>query len=180
MRDQELLGLQEAYLQIYEENNEDNLVLDYLLDEGYADNFDSAIKIMVNMSEEWRNEILDEAYVDWRKGKLPSGRTPRQAATNRRDALDSKIESGNWTRKKPTQRDYDRASKQSSTTREMDSHTSFGGKVNAALSPGRWNSAGAGPRVAYGEPNTDRHQLARLTRDAVSRASSAQRRSRGG
>jgi excinuclease UvrABC nuclease subunit len=61
MRDQELLDLQEAYLQIYEKNNEDNLVLDYLLDEGYAETPEAAEAIMVNMSEDWKEDIIEAA-----------------------------------------------------------------------------------------------------------------------
>jgi hypothetical protein len=38
-----------------------DLVLDYLLSEGFADNEEAALQIMSNMSEEWREEILDEA-----------------------------------------------------------------------------------------------------------------------
>lgn len=38
-----------------------DLVLEYLLDEGYADTEESANVIMANMSEGWRDEILDEA-----------------------------------------------------------------------------------------------------------------------
>ena len=34
-------------------------VLAHLVNEGYADNFDSAIKIMVNMSEEWKDSIVE-------------------------------------------------------------------------------------------------------------------------
>ena len=36
-------------------------VLEYLVAEGYADTNENAIAIMANMSEEWREEILDEA-----------------------------------------------------------------------------------------------------------------------
>lgn len=36
-----------------------DLVLEYLLDEGYADSVENAEVIMVNMSEEWREEILE-------------------------------------------------------------------------------------------------------------------------
>jgi len=36
-------------------------VLSYLLDEGYAETPEAAEAIMVNMSEEWREEIIDEA-----------------------------------------------------------------------------------------------------------------------
>lgn len=38
-----------------------DVVLDHLLDEGYADTEENAITIMANMSEEWIDEILDEA-----------------------------------------------------------------------------------------------------------------------
>jgi hypothetical protein len=37
-----------------------DLVLSHLLDEGYADSEDNAEIIMVNMSEEWLDEILNE------------------------------------------------------------------------------------------------------------------------
>ena len=45
-------------------------VLEHLIAEGYADTNESALVIMANMSEEWREEILDEAYVDFQKGSL--------------------------------------------------------------------------------------------------------------
>ena len=51
-------------------------VLEHLIVEGYADTNESALVIMANMSEEWREEILDEAYVDFQKGKLARGRSP--------------------------------------------------------------------------------------------------------
>jgi hypothetical protein len=37
-----------------------DIVLSHLLDEGYADTIESAKAIMVNMSEEWREDIIDE------------------------------------------------------------------------------------------------------------------------
>jgi hypothetical protein len=36
-----------------------DLVLEYLLDKGFADTEDSALQIMSNMSEEWRGSILE-------------------------------------------------------------------------------------------------------------------------
>ena len=39
-----------------------DVVMDYLLDEGYAETEESAEVIMVNMSEEWRDEILEATY----------------------------------------------------------------------------------------------------------------------
>ena len=37
-----------------------DIVLSHLIDEGYADTIESAEAIMVNMSEEWREDIIDE------------------------------------------------------------------------------------------------------------------------
>ncbi len=36
-----------------------DVVLDHLLENGYAETFEAAEKIMVNMSEDWRNEIIE-------------------------------------------------------------------------------------------------------------------------
>jgi len=44
--------------QDYEPDNFD-IILEYLVAEGYADTNESAIKIMANMSEEWRKEIME-------------------------------------------------------------------------------------------------------------------------
>jgi hypothetical protein len=40
-----------------------DVVLEHLLEEGYADTEEAATVIMANMSEEWREEILDEATI---------------------------------------------------------------------------------------------------------------------
>jgi hypothetical protein len=46
------------------------IILSYLLDEGYADDAHSAVAIMGNMSEEWRDSILSEDPVqDYRDMK---------------------------------------------------------------------------------------------------------------
>jgi hypothetical protein len=39
-----------------------DLVLDYLLDEGYCDDVESAEVIMANMSEEWLNEAIESLH----------------------------------------------------------------------------------------------------------------------
>jgi hypothetical protein len=36
-----------------------DIILSHLLDEGYADTYESAERIMVNMSEEWRDSIIE-------------------------------------------------------------------------------------------------------------------------
>jgi hypothetical protein len=37
-----------------------NVVLEYLLNEGYADTNENALAIMANMSEEWKQSIITE------------------------------------------------------------------------------------------------------------------------
>ena len=44
-------------------------ILEYLVAEGYADTNENALAIMANMSEDWREDILDEARVDDGKSK---------------------------------------------------------------------------------------------------------------
>ena len=48
-----------------------DIILSHLLDEGYAETQEQAEVIMVNMSEDWRDSVV-EAYVDYKKGKVPS------------------------------------------------------------------------------------------------------------
>jgi hypothetical protein len=50
-------------------------ILDHLIAEGYADTEEAATAIMANMSEEWREEIVDEGYK-----KLPVGKMINQSA----------------------------------------------------------------------------------------------------
>ena len=55
-----MLNLQEAYLSIYNEDKAYDILLDYLLENGFVDDEASARNIMNVMSEEWRDEILQE------------------------------------------------------------------------------------------------------------------------
>jgi hypothetical protein len=62
-----------------------DIILDHLLDEGYAETVESAEAIMVNMSEEWIDEILDESrgfggHIDPQTGKPTGQRSPSQQA----------------------------------------------------------------------------------------------------
>jgi hypothetical protein len=85
MRDQEVIGLYEAYSSIYaptevfedfenyneasigvgniqaEEYDAFDYILDHLISEGYADDVDAALVMMSNMSEDWRYNIINEA-----------------------------------------------------------------------------------------------------------------------
>ena len=45
-------------------------LLEYLVAEGYADTNNAAIAIMANMSEEWKQSIVDEAYKDFPTTKV--------------------------------------------------------------------------------------------------------------
>jgi len=47
-----------------------DIVLSHLLDEGYADTVESAEGIMLNMSEEWRESIVDETINEGRRTSL--------------------------------------------------------------------------------------------------------------
>ena len=137
-----------------------DVILSHLLDEGYAESVESAEKIMVNMSEEWREEIV-EAYVDYRKGKLPSGRTPQQKLTNKleRTKVAASREQRDGGSFGPTATpSWKRSKKSGAVGDEMDANTSFGGKVNKVVNLGRRDNAG--PSVQRGEPNTARHQQA--------------------
>ena len=53
MNSQDILNLQEAYLSVYE----NSYILNYLLEEGYAETPESAYIIMENMSEDWKKEV---------------------------------------------------------------------------------------------------------------------------
>ena len=45
-----------------------DVILEYLINEGYADTYEAAESIMVNMSEEWRDDILNEATAMAKRG----------------------------------------------------------------------------------------------------------------
>jgi len=78
MRDQEIIGLWEAYQQVYAQPQEEvevvddapekvkesvdlfDYLLEYLVAEGYADTNKAALVIMANMSEEWKQSIVEE------------------------------------------------------------------------------------------------------------------------
>ncbi len=75
MNSKDFRNLQEAYLNVYEQEESLDEVLDthkskesydlydiilsHLIDEGYADTEQAAEAIMVNMSEEWRESIVE-------------------------------------------------------------------------------------------------------------------------
>lgn len=59
-----------------------DLILSHLLDEGYAETPEAAEVMMVNMSEEWRESIMEKKYEE--DEKLPSGLTPKQKYRRKR------------------------------------------------------------------------------------------------
>ena len=91
-----------------EETDFFNYVLEYLIVEGYADTNDSAIAIMANMSEEWKEEIIDEANRMENHYDVPNW--DKVYARNERDSLNhtrkperrpsGKLETSNQTTKR--------------------------------------------------------------------------------
>jgi hypothetical protein len=85
-----------------------DIILSHLLDEGYADTYEAAEKIMVNMSEEWRESICEGRRTSLSalaREKMESGRQETEDQKNRRLRLGryspseykyKKDEHGNW------------------------------------------------------------------------------------
>jgi len=72
-------GVQLTHIDLFD------LVKGHLLDEGYADTYEAAEVIMVNMSEDWRQSIIERKYDP--DEKLPSGRTPDENMTRAQNRL---------------------------------------------------------------------------------------------
>jgi len=68
-------------------------VLSYLLDEGYAETLEAAEAIMVNMSEDWKEDIIEEVLDERNRGEI--GMTDQQVR-QRRDRRDGDITSGGY------------------------------------------------------------------------------------
>jgi len=71
-----------------EGNNYDlyDIILSHLIDEGYADTQEAAEVMMVNMSEEWREEILDEGIGSAIKGLFAKKKKPEAQKPESRGA----------------------------------------------------------------------------------------------
>jgi len=91
------------------------IILSHLLDEGYADTQEAAEVIMVNMSEDWRESIMEG------KKEFPHKKVDRQVY----DAMDSGETAGDSGNAAKEKRDYDRADKMRSVAAK------HGGKTRA-------------------------------------------------
>jgi len=143
-----------------------DVVLEYLIFSGEAETEQEALYIMANEQE------VVEAYVDYRRGKLPSGRTPQQAAKGRESALKARQKKDEVLGKGSNPETYQqrgRLSKQSDTVSQMDRATTLGSRF-----PTRGN-----PGIVRGEPNTGRHQSAITKRDAIKASNEADKKTRG-
>lgn len=106
-------------------------------------------------------EEIKEAYVDYTKGKLSTGKSPQQTLAGRHErvkataARERGAASSTDSLMTPATK---RSQKLGQARREMDANTSTAGKVRKALHLGRRDNAG--PSVQRGEPNTARHQQA--------------------
>jgi hypothetical protein len=90
-------------------------ILEHLVAEGYADTNEAAIAIMANMSEDWREEIIEG------KKEFPHKKVDRQVY----DAMDSGETAGDSGNGAKQKRDYDRADKMRSVAAK------HGGKTRA-------------------------------------------------
>jgi len=69
-------GLMEAYAAVYDQDLREqsfylfDIIKGHLLDEGYADTEDAAINIMANMSEEWKQSIVEQSSISARAAKV--------------------------------------------------------------------------------------------------------------
>jgi len=90
-------------------------ILEHLVAEGYADTNEAAIAIMANMSEDWREEIIEG------KKEFPHKKVDRQVY----DAMDSGETAGDSGNAAKQKRDYDRADKMRSVAAK------HGGKTRA-------------------------------------------------
>ena len=148
-------------------------IMEYLITEGYADTNENALVIMANMSEDWRQsiveEVLDEGYVDYKKGKLPSGRTPQQAAQGRSELLNAREKMDKSILGKPGA--FGRRESQNRRTKEMD-------KLTASNPVSRAVRRGLGDMLPGGQPSTDRHSNAMDRRNRVADLASAKKKSR--
>lgn len=63
LSDYEFDDLMESYLEEDDSYDVYDMVIEHLIDEGYADTFEDAEAIMVNMSEDWRENIVERVSV---------------------------------------------------------------------------------------------------------------------
>jgi hypothetical protein len=69
------------YRPVKEENDLFDYILEYLVAEGYTDTNESALKIMANMSEEWRESIVEEILDERNRGE--QGMSDREVTRRR-------------------------------------------------------------------------------------------------
>ena len=93
-----------------------DIVLEHLIENGYAESYEAAEKIMVNMSEEWRDEILDEANKAEREIGLSS--MAREQARNLNRNADKPIFYKNTLMGKSSDSNLNRAHKQMTAKRQ--------------------------------------------------------------
>jgi hypothetical protein len=82
--DYEISQIVENYL-VEEREDLYDVVLEHLLDEGFAETEEEAAVIMANMSEEWRDEILDEGFKKMNRAKIE--KQARRLGGDRGDVL---------------------------------------------------------------------------------------------
>lgn len=119
-----------------------NIILSHLLDEGYAETQEAAEVIMVNMSEEWRESIVEEVIDEGYK-ELPRKKMARQATKKNLSAIKTSIKTRFTTSPQTTARNVDvaKANKKLSQAKKiMDvrdkTHTKLGSRSKEAQNRG--------------------------------------------
>jgi hypothetical protein len=133
----------EPLFQSYEYEDVYDLVLEYLITEGYADTNESALAIMTNMSEEWKESIVEEVFAE---GYVPWDFGPKQKAKAKHEKLAQKKAAGGSAPGTAT-----RANKIASVARDM----------RTTLDKDSANT-GTNPKKQGLQPSTQRHTAAAL------------------
>ena len=96
-----------------EETDLFDYVLEYLVSEGYADTNENALVIMANMSEEWRESILEEGYK-----KFPKGKVDKKMASKVVKAAKHQV-AATWGDKNKSSENQEKANKLGSQAKKM-------------------------------------------------------------
>ena len=147
MEAKDIRNLSEAYIGVYASQKEEveseklnleefdvyDVILFHLLDEGYAETEEAAEAIMVNMSEEWRESIVEE-ILDEAEGSY--GQTPKaRAAMGKLEVSRRNKPVGEYSQRGEKTRKVKAAEKHN---RRMDSGPDVGNRGKRSTSP-RWS-----------------------------------------
>jgi len=170
-----------------------DLVKGHLLDEGYAETEENALVMMANMSEEWRESIVQEVLGEGRK-EFPHKKVDRKVY----DAMDSGETAGDSGDSDKEERDYNRAEKMRSVAakhggksrvkEEVDINEKMEKWIQKVIDEGRYTSLQALSRESQqrkedekrGRPETESERHGRLMLGKFRPGASKEERAEGG